>query len=613
MKKNALTLIVLVFLFLSFAMLGCGLSYSSTMQAAAMSGSFGNGGKFAVYNADKDEFIQEYLSEDHLAKKPEEVSAVLRFSENNNETIFILTDAADGTEISQKSVSNHKLKIAYTTTEITRWVLDEWKAYLESNVIREHLATEEALSCQKLAVYYPETDRFTLTTSDRQASGYIPDDYAASKPEEVGLYLSVEKNDNLVSKAGLYDARGNLIAQMPSNTFVSTWLKNLMISYSFDRNFSKQLESMQLGGGKKIVGQDAETGWYVDTNIPQSLLASTPAETALVAVMQQSESDGFKIISIQLVDPVTNETFSETQTYASDSDKLNNWFNSELKAYLTNRKFLLLLEKSSLGGGDKFIVFDEKTGRYSDTFIPADLIATSPKEVALTVMIQRSSHTVSKLYSLFGVYGAGTQTVEIDLEDITVTLFDPLANELFAETTVSAEPPSAVERGVNKTSAKVRASQLEKWFRTQLAAFQYDRNFRLEVKKTPLGGGDKFVAFDLETGRYVDTYLPKDLIAFSPKETALLVNIERKHETKTQRYAISGAYFSGTDVVIDCEIVMIQLLDPVTNKSIATTTVEAELPSSISAGIKELSVTVEASQVEEWLRTQLTKYLSMKR
>ena len=423
--------------------------------------------------------------------------------------------------------------------------MDEWRSYYQSNAIREHLATEEALSCQKLAIYYPETDRFVLTTS----SGYIPDDYATGKPEEVGLYVSIEKNENVVTEAGLYDARGNLIAKMPSNTFVSTWLKQLMTSYSFDRNFSRQLENTPIGGGNKIVGQDVETGWYVDTHIPKSILASTPAEIALVAVMQQVNSKNPKIILIKLVDPVTSKIFSDIVIDVSVTDELNDWLNSELKAYVTNRDFLHQLEKSSLGGGDKFIVFDGKTGRYSDTFIPADLIATSPEEVALTVTIQRSSHTVTEQYSPFGMYGVSGQSVEINLEDITVTLLDPLTNKFFAATTVSANPPSTVKRGVNKAFAKVEASQLEKWFRTQLAAFQYDRNFRLEVEKTPLGGGDKFVAFDLETGRYVDTYLPKDLIAFSPKETALLVNIERKHETKTQRYAISGAYFSGTDVV----------------------------------------------------------------
>ena len=471
------------------------------------------------------------------------------------------------------------------------------------------------------------------------------------------MYLSVKKSGTEGEQVALYDASGKIIAEPSDGIYTSDWLETEVSAYLFDREFTRPLEKVPLGGGDKFVVFNEEKGRYEsillpegtakgrysDIRLPEDLTAASPGEVALIARVsrgQHTEKEMYSLfgfssggtlvevniedVTVILTDPLTDKIFSEgtisakapssvgqgakTVSSGVTDEQMEEYFRSELKAFLLDRDFHSRMETTPLGGGDKFIVFDAEADRYEDVLLPEDLVAASPEEVGLIACISRDRHTQTERYSQGGIYGFGGHSVEVSIEDVTVTLKDPLTDEVFVEAIISARPPSSVSQSADTASSDVTDKQMESFFRSEMKAFLFDRAFHLQLETTPMGGGKKLVTFDPDTGQYSNAFIPEDLLADSPAETALVLRLTFGQETKKQRYSLTGL-FGGDEVKINLETVTAKLLNPKNNAVVATKTVKAEIPQKVSMNTKEVYVQVDPEQLEEWLRAQLAKYI----
>ena len=610
-KKTVAALCVL--LLLTLALVGCGITsdpYSDAMTAAAQTNAWGAGEGIVLFNADKGTYVKQYFTDNGLAETPEEVGAVLRFSAaEDGKILFVLTDARDGSEIARTTIANDKLKKTSkqvsSANPVQTWAQPQWNSYRTSRAIRDQLATEAAQSCQKLAAYDPDTQRFTLDSKD------IPDEYKAKDPKEVGLYITVKKNGGKET-VSLYDVDGKLVAEKPSDTYGSTqsWLSSQIKIYFFDKDFSRQLKTTPLGGGDKLVTQYEATGRYASTYIPQTLLASSPEEVALLVTLIEDTDQETKV---RLVDPETKAVVAETTLSGDKRPQFQEWVQPQLTDYLYDRSFRRQLETTPLGGGDKLAVREQATDRYVATIVPQDIRAASPAEAGLLATIERDWGEKQQKYSLGGISSSSSTSVTVHYEIVTLRFMDSATGETVAEKQVEGLAPSFVSKDATEVSAPVDAEQLETKFRDALKDYIYFRDFYRALETAALGGGDKLIAFDPKTEKYAKTYIPEDLLAASPEEVALVADLSWKTSIKYQKYSIGGSAFSSTEVRFELEAVTVMLRDPVTNKVVATKTLKAELPSSIKAGVTEQYVPVKASELEEWLRSSLYAYLAARR
>ena len=335
---------------LSLTLYACGeSSYSMSIRKASEENGFGRGSKIAVLDKESQKYVKKYLSATYLADTPEEVGAILTFSSDvNKQVVFVLSDAESGKVFASTKVSSSK-------SNMDAWIREKWPPYRTDRELRALYQSGVALTGDRLAVYDVKADKFSYSGS------FLPAGLEGCSPEDVGLFLIVEKISTLESRVALRVSGGDALdivstgisdvlstggvvfdstLEREMNEAIEDWTEEQAGYYFAGRNFASRLSSENLGGGNKIIGYDEDACVYTARFIPESLLAESPAETGLIArihtekitITENYSQFGFdsknigintERVTITLSDAVTNSTVSETTLEGSAPRSLN--------------------------------------------------------------------------------------------------------------------------------------------------------------------------------------------------------------------------------------------------------------------------------------------------
>ncbi|MBR2591817.1 MAG: hypothetical protein IKD62_02505 [Oscillospiraceae bacterium] len=392
-KKTFLMILSLMFVFCLFA---CGpeeeSEYSLSMRNASESGAFGEGTKLAVFDVNKDRYIEKYFGAENRASVPEEVGAIVRITSTGSDCTFVLIDGRDGTELANRSFSSSDMrdtiKSPYAANDVSvaeARILTLWNDILKERTYREHYESGKPLPGNKVIFYDPEADSF----ENNELMDYIEKDMRASLRGEGGVFVMIhdegkEKGDTV--RVTLFRGKGEhgMIAEHifleglgagghnynPQRT--GPWITSEANKYFAGRDYALALETEAEGGGNKLIGYDQNAEVYTARFIPEDLIAVSPSETALVAgfktEMKRSTEKyslfGFGVvnsevtldlesISVELIEPKTERVLARTSFSAEppkdlkggtkywvgyvDSWKLESWFRTELEKYLSRK------------------------------------------------------------------------------------------------------------------------------------------------------------------------------------------------------------------------------------------------------------------------------------
>ena len=153
------------------------------------------------------------------------------------------------------------------------------------------------------------------------------------------------------------------------------------------------------------------------------------------------------------------------------SDPIAWWVGNEAKIYFQDRDYALLLETEDPGGGDKIIIFDPESGKYTTRDLDEDILAASPHETALIAQMEEAGWVEGlQGYGFTGV-GVPYTYVEFDLQRMKITLLDAETGVPYAETILCAGYPDSVAVGTQHETAWVGQGMINNWLREQLESY----------------------------------------------------------------------------------------------------------------------------------------------
>ena len=441
--------------------------YSETMQAAALSGGWGNGGKIAVYDETAGTYVRDILGEQLLAETPEEVGAILQVSKNgkasSDQKYGLLLTAADGGEILlDRSLPRGSVSQEYFYGQIERVVRPVWEQYLEeceySQVIQEAAQSDNFGHGSKIAVFDTKKGRYV---KDFLGSNQV------ESPDEIGAILFITKSDHQDSVQTFYDwvltrAYDGMEISADTDCYNSSPAENAWDQYRYRTIYS----SGEFPSGYGIAYYNEEKDIF-EGRLPfyefllEGYQCRTPEDVG--AFLRSGEENGRSVMIL-----CYGEKDSQIigKRYESEGTK---WIREMADFFFSGRDYFLALNGGKPGGGNKIIGFDTDTQLYSTRYIPDELVASSPGETGMIAEI----HTETRTETV--TYGKNNIPVGVDYECVidcvTIVLKDAETGEELDHTTIEAAPPESITPNPDKfLPCHVKEGQVEEWMRTAWAA-----------------------------------------------------------------------------------------------------------------------------------------------
>lgn len=492
-------------------------AYSDTIAAYLQTaGTYGE--RVAVFDADKERYVKAYLTEDGLlAATPEEIGAILVLLPGEGNTIDAKLRYLPGKEI----VAETNISRGGDSEPIEEWCGKELQAYREHLEIQGFFAGNPETAGDKIAYLDPVSNRYAYS------SDYLPEELQGKSPEELGGYFSYHTSEESLSatygysftetqgtgevlELTLYKAlnvpfeRTELHAKAPSSISmgadsfhatvsaedVQAWLTSAAASLRFNTDFNAKLKQQKMGEGSQIIAQEIISGHYGTRYVPAELIASEPADVALIvlyvsdservestygALMNSFTVEGTEeVIHVQLLDGgdrrvITENTFhAGTPRVASEDDNgfhtdvseetVKKWVSEEADNYFYDKRVRGILEAGKLGG-EALVVYDADEDRYL-THYGVDALTENDTIRAVAEIRSDGERSISAIYS--GI-GNPFKTISGTAEAISITITDLTSGYRIASVVLVAEAPESLDSSAHSFAASVNEEDIEAW------------------------------------------------------------------------------------------------------------------------------------------------------
>ena len=316
--------------------------------------------------------------------------------------------------------------------------------------------------------------------------------YAAQNPDEVGAIIEITLKEHEKYWCVLKAANdGTVIAQkeFSDSEFNSTWTsmnptgKSLgymeswasteWVTFMENREISAFFASCDHITGTKLAvySEKDHVFRYFEDWLPEEYRADSVEE--LAGYLRYKEEDNATKYSysykLVLCDS-KGQTIAENMFQSYRGNAMEYWLPENFNGYLYGLEFLSKGNIEKMGTGTKLIGYNTQCSSYTSQYIPSNLLAASPEEVAYVVEYRRSFEQKTEKYGVTSFMGDDVTGV---VEVIFVKVINPtrqFSERVIEDKVFEADPPKTIwynyaEKSELTFREYVKSSDIENWLR----------------------------------------------------------------------------------------------------------------------------------------------------
>ena len=427
-----------------------------------------------IYDAERGEYIKDFLPDGTCADTPEEVGGVLVLRKTEDGYSIDLKDAGTDETIASRTSATEEFAC--------EWAAEKWNAYVTTHDVKISMAKKSCGNGEKLAI--KKGDRYYFA-SEITAGSIIPDELRAEKVEEIFAFADLDK-EKLIRPDGTEYQRSDYYSDEFAGE--SAWLSFGIETIRYCERMKELASVEEFGGGFRIAAVTEDQRYSLDF-LEHNCRAESPSEAGLIAEYTWSEEDmvgiyaartvigAGKVLDVKLTECSTGRLFAERRFKSSapgtvrptettfegifNKDAVFAWMEEQCKYYYPN--WLMSQKFDEQGNGAKFVMFETDREWYSNERLSENLWAETTGDIRGIIKITGSYRNTHGWYS---VNKSPTKLIYGSSETIDIQILDRDGNAVLAKGKIDAGSPEKIsgdEYASENYTHMVTNKEIENW------------------------------------------------------------------------------------------------------------------------------------------------------